>query len=350
VDLFGAPLTERQVGVLLAIVQEHVRTREPVGSRVVQERYGVSASTATIRNDMAELEQAGYLHQPHTSAGRVPCDVAYRLYVNCLPSRGRLGTRQLPWLQGEYRRFGTQPHELLRATSRLLARAAAHPAVVTEPPAAQNLVTRLSLQPVSASTVVLSYRTSDGEEHSHLLKSEAPLTAELLAALSATLQRLHVDRELSALAAVSASGVQRHLGELQAPEDLLAGIRAAAAMDEGSAVYVDGTSYILDEPEFEERSRLKQLMQTLDEDAALRQVMRDATETSDVVVTIGSEHRHPGMRGCSLVASAYTVRGLRGAVGVLGPTRMDYAQIMDMVEFAARQLTETFALSPPSEQ
>jgi len=197
---------------------------------------------------------------------------------------------------------------------------------------------------------MLSYKTSDGEDHSHLLRSEAPLTAELLTALSATLQRLYVDRGLSALATVSAGGVQRHLGDLQAPEDLLAGIRAAAAMDEDSAVYVDGTSYILDQPEFEERSRLKQLMQALDEDAALRQVMRDATETSEVVVTIGSEHRHPGMRDCSLVASAYTVHGSRGAVGVLGPTRMDYAQIMDVVEYAARQLTETFAQNQPSER
>ncbi len=347
--LFGAPLTERQLLVLLAVVEEHVRTREPVGSRVVQERYGVMASTATIRNEMAELEQAGYLQQPHTSAGRIPCDVAYRLYVNCLASQRRPATRALPWLQAEYRRLGSQPHELLRATSRLLARATAHPAVVTEPPATNVQVMALNLQPVSASTVMLSYKTSDNQEHSHLLRSDVPLTAEAVRALSATLQRLHVGRELSALAAVSASSVQRQLGELQAPEDLLAGIRAAAAADEESAVYVDGTSYILDQPEFEERSRLKQLMQTLDEDAALRQVMHDATETTDVVVTIGAEHRHPGMRGCSLVASAYSVHGGRGAVGVLGPTRMDYAQIMDIVEYTARQLTETFAQTQTSE-
>jgi heat-inducible transcriptional repressor len=340
VAVFGAPLTSRQVAIVLAVVREHVRTREPVGSRAVRHVYGLAASTATIRNDMVELEQAGYIRQPHTSAGRIPCDAAYRLYVNVLSQEARGEPQPLPWLQGEYRRLGSEPHELLRATSRLLSRATSHPAVVTQPPAVEPALAAISLQPASTSNVRLTYHTVAGEQRHHLLRSEAPLTADLLGALTVALQKLYVGRKLAALASVNPADVQRYLGEHLAPESLLAALREAVARDDESAVYVDGASYILDEPEFEERSRLKQIMQTLDEDAALRQVMRDATDTTQVTVTIGAEHRLSGMTACSLVASGYEVRGARGAVGILGPTRMDYSRVMDLVESTARRLTE----------
>jgi len=343
----GAPLTSRKVEITVAVVREHIRTREPVGSQAVQGHHRVQASTATIRNEMMELERAGYLRQPHTSAGRVPCDPAYRLYVNHLSNCGRPEPRHVPWLKGEYRRLGSEPHELLRATSRLLARATAHPTVVTQPAPDDPALTGIALQPVSATTVRLAYRTSDGLSHDHLLRSEVPVTAGLLAELTEALQRLFGGQAVSALAGLTPTAIQARMSEHQAPSTLVDAVRQAVADDDPSAVYVDGASYILDEPEFEERGRLRMFMQTLDEDGALRQVMRDATEASEVTVTIGAEHRLSAMTSCSLVASSYVVRGVRGAVGVLGPTRMDYGEVMGMVEFAARKLSEV--LSPNEE-
>lgn len=346
-SFFGAPLTSRQVAIILAVVEEHVRTAEPVGSKVVREQYDVDASTATIRNEMVDLEHAGYLAQPHTSAGRIPSEAAYRLYVNHLRRRGFPEPRGLPWLQSEYRRIGTAPHELLRATSRLLARATSHPAVVTQPPVSEPQLVSVNLQLVSADTVLLVYRTSAGAEHSHLLDCGVPVTPDLVAAVAQALQRIYVGKRLAALGAAALPDVQSLVRGQAVPHALLAAIRQAVAADDDSAVYVDGTSYILDEPEFEERGRLRQFMRTLDEDASLRQVMREATETTEVIVTIGSENRLPGMSGCSLVASSYLVQGGRGAVGVLGPTRMDYGQAIAIVEYAARRLSET--LSPAAE-
>lgn len=340
---FAAPLTERQVQILLAVVREHVRTREPVGSQVVRDVYGIQASTATIRNEMMELEQAGYLHQPHTSAGRVPCDSAYRLYVNYLNATD-LGAgpdqQTAGWIQGEYRRMASEPHELLRKTSRMLARLTSHPAVVTLPPPQEATITAIKVQPVSGTTVLLFYTTSDRLEHHHLLHPGEVLTAVQLAELSQALEKLLLGRPVSALGHVSAPAVRAHTHEEHVPEQLLESISQAAATDDSTEVYVEGTSYILDEPEFGERGRLRAFMQTLDEDSALRQILQVAVETGDMTVTIGQEHHVVGMRNCSLVASSYPYGRTRGAVGIFGPTRMDYRRAMGAVAFVARKLAE----------
>ena len=340
---FAAPLTERQIQILLAVVREHVRTRQPVGSQVVREVYGVQASTATIRNEMIELEQAGYLHQPHTSAGRVPCDSAYRLYVNYLNAMELVGlpdAQASGWIQGEYRRMASEPHELLRKTSRLLARLTSHPAVVTLPPREEPTITAVKVQPVSGTTVLLFYTTSDGSEHHHLLHPGEVLTAAQLAALSQALEQVLLGRSVSALGHVSAPAVRAHLQDDHVPEQLLQAIGQAAAADDSTEVYVEGASYILDEPEFGERARLRVFMQTLDEDSALRQVLQAAVETGDMTVTIGHEHHVAGMLNCSLVASPYAYGQTRGAVGIFGPTRMDYRRAMGAVAFVARKLAE----------
>lgn len=339
---FAAPLSHRQIEILLAVVREHVRTREPVGSQVVHDVYGIQASTATIRNEMMELEQAGYLHQPHTSAGRIPCDSAYRLYVNFLntqetdaPDRQTTG-----WVQGEYRRMASEPHELLRKTSRMLARLTAHPAVVTLPPVHEPTLTAIKVQPVSATTVLLFYETSDTQEHHHLLRTNEPVTAAQLADLSQALDKLLTGRPVSTLGHLSMPNLRANLKEEQPPDSLLQAISEVAAADDATQVYVEGTSYILDEPEFGERERLRSFMQTLDEDSALRQSLQVAIESGEMTVTIGQEHLLPGMRSCSLVASSYPYGRARGAVGIFGPTRMDYRRAMGAVAFVARKLSE----------
>jgi heat-inducible transcriptional repressor len=337
---FAAPLTPRQIEIALAVVREHVRTREPVGSLVVRERYGINASPATIRNEMAELEAAGYLFQPHTSAGRIPSDSAYRLYVNYLLATEQPEETPLPWVEGEYRRLGDDPQELLRETSRLLARLTSHPAVVTAPPKAEPKITAIRLQPVSVTTVLLLYKTSDGEEHHHLLRTSGPVTAQQVAAFSQALHSLVEGKRVSALTNLSLPSVQAQMHEPTFPEELLRGVIEAASMDDDSIVYVDGTSYILDEPEFEERETLRSFMQTLDEDSALKQVLRAALDSQSITVTIGGEHHLPGMARCSLVAGSYSLGEGRGAVAILGPTRMDYSRAMQAVALMVRKLSQ----------
>lgn len=339
---FGAPLSERQLQILLAVVREHVQTREPVGSQVVRETYGVTASTATIRNEMVELEQAGYLYQPHTSAGRVPCDSAYRVYVNVLSAEAP-EPHTTGWIEGEYRRLSREPHELLRQTSRLLARITSHPAVATLPPVQEQTVLRIRVQPVSATNVLLAYATSDGQERHHLLSTEEPVTAAQLAALSEALERVVAGRRVSLLSQLSLATLRPYLNDQVVPESLLSAIAQAAAVDDATEVYVEGASYILDEPEFEERERLRAFMRTLDEHSSLRRVLQATVDGPAMTVTIGREHQVAAMSDCSLVASTYAYGKSRGVVGIFGPTRMDYRRAMGAVAFVARKLAETLS-------
>lgn len=340
---FAAPLSERQIQILLAIVREHVKTRQPVGSQVVREEHGVQASTATIRNEMVELEQAGYLHQPHTSAGRVPCDSAYRLYVNYLVTSEPPEAQTIGWVEGEYRRVAREPHELLRQTSRMLARLTSHPAVVTLPPTADPRILRIKVQPVSATSVLLTYVTDDAREHHHLLTVQEPATAAQLTALSEALDRVLSGRPQSVLSQLTATALAPYLQGQEIPESLLQAIAQAAAADDTTEIYVEGASYILDEPEFEERERLRAFMRTLDEDSSLRRVLQAAVDSPDMTVTIGAEHQMPAMRSCSLVASSYPYGQTRGAVGIFGPTRMDYRRAMGTVAFVAQKLAEALS-------
>ncbi len=339
----GAPLSERQLQILLAVVQEHIRTRRPVGSRVVREVYGVEASTATIRNEMMELEQAGLLYQPHTSAGRVPSDRAYRIYVNYLRGCGLPDPQVFGWIEGEYRRLAREPHELLRQTSRLLARLTSHPAVATLPPLQEPLIEEIRLQPISATSVLFFYKTSEGREHQHLLSLSEPVTAAQIASLEEVLRRLFVGRRQRTLSQISAAFLQPYLKESPVPEALGEAIAAAVADDDPTEVYVEGTSYILDEPEFAERARLRALMRLLDQHALLRRILQAAEASLEMTVTIGAEHQLAAMRACSLVVSSYPFGQTRGVVGILGPTRMDYARAMGTVAFIARKLGETLA-------
>ncbi|MCE5239938.1 heat-inducible transcriptional repressor HrcA [bacterium] len=340
---FAAPLSERQTQILLAIVREHVQTREPVGSQVVRETYGVQASTATIRNEMVELEHAGYLYQPHTSAGRVPCDSAYRVYVNYLTTSEAPEPQTAGWIEGEYRRLGREPHELLRQTSRLLARLTSHPAVATLPPVEEPTLQRIGLQPVSATNVLLTYATSDGQERHHLLGTGEPVTAAQLTALSEALDRVLTGRRVSLLSQLSLQALRPYLKDQVVPESLLTAIAQAAATDDSTEVYVEGTSYILDEPEFGERERLRAFMRTLDEHSSLRRVLQAAVDSPSMTVTIGREHQVEAMAECSLVASPYPYGRAHGVVGIFGPTRMDYRRAMGAVAFVARKLSEALS-------
>lgn len=347
---FAPPLTPRQADIVLAVVREHVHSKAPVGSSVVREKYGVNSSTATIRNEMVVLERSGYLHQPHTSAGRVPLDVAYRLFVNHLKQQSLQPPYDDAAFKREYRRIGREAHQIIRHTTRLLARMTSHPALVMSPAPTEPTIASLKLQPVSTHSVLLTYTLADGERREHLLRIEEKVTAAQVAAVSEALQRLVTGKSVSHLSRLSSSDLQACMKEQPLQAGLLQALCAAAAADDTTAVYVEGASYILDEPEFVPRDRLRGFMRTLDEEASLRQVLNAADSSDEVTVTIGEEHTFSSMHHCSLVARSYRAGRSQGVVGILGPTRMDYEKTIATITMVAQVLEETLNENREEEQ
>ncbi len=334
-------LTPRQACILGAIVEEYVHTAAPVGSKAVRERHGVGASTATIRNEMSILERDGYIHQPHTSAGRVPGDKGYRTYVDeIMPARGPR-VEELSWVRSEYRRSQRLPEQLYRTTSRVLSQLTSAPAMVMAPPDEHITLTDLRLTPVSSSIIRLTYSTQPGGTIECLVSSSEPLSDGQVAALAQTLVKRYCGREVGAFSLCSADTLQDDLAPHPVPTSLLETIKVAVERDRVQHVYVDGTSYALKVPEHRQLEQLEPVMEALDEEMIVRRLLRPAARRGRLTVIIGEEHEVRGLSHCSVIARHY--RGESdgvGALGVLGPTRMDYQAVIAAVNCVADQIAQ----------
>ncbi|MFP3902809.1 MAG: heat-inducible transcriptional repressor HrcA [Armatimonadota bacterium] len=337
----GPPLSTRQRNILMAVVEQHIATKAPVGSQQLKEEYNFEVSSATIRNEMAFLEETDYLYQPHTSAGRVPKPNAYRLYVNRIePRKLAQGSEEVRMFEGACRRLGHHPRMLLRATSRNLADMTGHPGILMTPTRAEGTFESISVTPVSANNVMLRYETGNGKQFKKLLHSPTSLTADEITALSRALKKLYSGRPISELATLTITDLRASVGELDVPEKLITALRRAVDVEEDRDIFVEGTSYVLGEPEFPTHGALRDVIEILDQSALLREALIPAMSADEVTVAIGRENRVEAMKNCSLVARAYRSRtGEVGTLGVLGPLSMNYAHTMPVVGFIARQLT-----------
>jgi len=330
-------ITERQRLIANAVVVEHIQSAEPVGSKTVCESHCVQCSPATVRNEMVRLERKGYLRQPHTSAGRVPLEPAYRLHVNGLEKVHVRLNRQVTWMAGEMRRLDVEPELALRRTSDLLSQMTRCPAVVTRtgrPHGQGSRLTALSLSPVSAQNVLFSFAVDDGNAEQALIETDAPVKVKDVEALEAALRR--------ALLGCPLNG-ELDVGSMpDADERLLSGVRTALEEAGAGEVYVEGGAFMLDQPEFEQIERLRRVMKTLSRSPLLLRLLHTTADLSSalpVSVTIGKEHGVESLRDCSVVAASYrTSQHGAGAVGVVGPMRMQYRLVMGAVACGAREL------------
>ena len=331
----GEELTERQRLILSALVDEHIHATRPIGSKTLAERAELNFSPATIRNELAELCERGYLHQPHTSAGRVPSEKAYRFYVNNLAVTGSLPLDKLSWIHSQYRHIEPDPDKILRLSTKLLADTVKHPAVAVEPSPPAPRLTGIAIKPVSAQTIRVSCTYSSGQQHEFVVRSDRGFDIEQINRLSSVIKQ-----QLNNLAsAVPPEEVTAQAGEETAFEKVLAAVRRQLLASDESRVYVEGTAYILEEPESQQPSYLQAVIKALGEQQMLRELLTMAGTTQQVAVLIGSEHAIPQLEQCSTVMSRF--RGpsnQRGILGVLGPMRMAYPEVISAVDCVAQQV------------
>jgi heat-inducible transcriptional repressor len=334
-------LTERQQAIATAVVAEHIRTAQPVGSAKLCMLREIECSPATVRNEMARLEEWGYFDQPHTSAGRVPLSPAYRLYVNELNTAGGRLDRDVTWVQGELRRVAGRPETALRLGSAILSRITRYPAIVISPRGRGPRLIDLSLTSISATNVLVSWLDDRGNSEETLIEISSPIRADRVAELESALRE-----EL--LGKLAAEPLEAKAEEAPVRE-LLEGVRDALEEAGSGRVYVEGTPYILDQPEFEELDRLRRVMGTLSQSPVMRRALTIAAGRTErpgepASASIGEEHGVKPLEDCSVVAASYSVDERRsGTVGVLGPMRMDYSLALEMVGTIARNLGQALA-------
>jgi heat-inducible transcriptional repressor len=341
----GPRIDDRATHVLRHIVEDYVATAEPVGSRTISKRMGQALSPATIRNIMADLEEMGFLAQPHTSAGRVPTGMGFRYYIDHLLHLRTLAQGEVEQLNLAAQEGGGPADELVRQVSRLLANLACQASVVIVSRPDQQRLRSLSLMRAAVDKILLVAVMQGGYVQHRLIDGEPDVTTDELEKITAYLNELAEGLTLSQLRV-------RILGELRKEKArydramhraLTVGARALSDRAQGE-VFVEGRANILDQPEFaEDVQRLKRILRAFEEKSVIFRLLDRAMESQAIQVSIGPENPVEDMGDVSVVASGYRQGpSAVGSIGLIGPVRMDYSRVIPLVEYTASLLNTIF--------
>lgn len=335
-------LTPRQRVILGAIVEDYVRSGEPVGSRTLSKHIHISLSPATIRNEMADLEDMGYLDQPHTSAGRIPSQKGYRFYVDNLMTKRGIEPSTLAQLRSLFRQRMDELEDLFQQTSRVLSELTQYTAIVLGPKVYQERIRHVQIVPLGVPGRAVAILVTDtGHVEDRYVQFPEDTSADdvvrLVNFLNHRLAGVTVASLKSRMVQEMADELARILGRY---EDAL------AILDELSQVasppdkaYVGGTANILTQPEFRDVDKVLPLLSLLERTDEAGYVLPDV-QGPGVEVRIGHENAIPTLENCTVVSATYSIHGLpAGRIGILGPTRMNYARVVQILEYVADAMT-----------
>ena len=341
----------RGQAVLSAIIKEHLQTGEPVGSRTVAEGVAGLArwSPATIRNVMAELEEAGLLEQPHTSAGRVPTDKGYRFYVDHLTGGARLSRADMSAIDRELglpkSEAASAPKRMMERASHLLSEFSENVGIVISPPLFDNHLRHVKFMRLADGRILVVLVYTSGVVQNKVVHIDEPLNQEELERAAQYLNAQFGGRSLQEIR----SEVLARMHEEKALYDRL--LQSVALLCESSLeddeaetgdVYLDGASNIIAKPDFGDIERLRDLFKTFEAKSHLVKILNECVAREpvfgDVHVVIGREHISPSLRACSLITAPYRVGGgaVAGSISVVGPMRMEYERTMAVVSYVAQ--------------
>ncbi len=337
-------LTERRARILQFVVSEYIDSAAPVGSETVVRKYGLRVSPATIRNEMMRLEEAGYLMQPHTSAGRIPSDLGYRYYVESLMREEELDEEMERTVRHQFYQVGRSIETWAHLAAVILARAVGNLALVTAPHPARARLRWLELVSIRDDLALVVAVTYEGHTLEETIGLDEHVSQEQLSRIARRMNRLFdglsgaemreqakdlPDGE-AALSSFEEEVVQRVIRVLEAEEQL-----------RYEPAYLEGLSNVLRQPEFSQREAMLALLDALDEHSLPRLIPFHWAGPGRVAVIIGGENPQDAMRQCSLVVGRYgQADGLTGALGVLGPTRLPYQRATSMVRYVGSLLDE----------
>lgn len=336
-------LTERQKFVLTLVIHEYIRTAVPVGSKLLVEHYNLSMSSATVRNEMAQLTDMGYLRQPHTSAGRAPTEEGYRYFVKQLLRETQLPIETRRMIIHQFYQTHHDIDEWMRLAASTLAYQSRAAALVTAPHPEQILLKHLELIATRGHQVLMVMVMVGGEINQRIITLDEPLSQEQLSATAARINQLFQGKGASHLVTV---GDQLSALEKEIVQWLVQDMQQISSVAAGD-IFLDGITNVLAEPEFSGSAEARRALRVLEERPLLQELLARtvlAEAPSGVQVLIGGEGTRDELRQCSLVLARYGAPGLAsGTLGVLGPMRMSYGRTISTVRFMANLLSDLIA-------
>jgi len=336
-------LTIRSRKILLAVVTEFIATGAPVGSRTLARKYGLDLSAASVRNVLADLEDAGYLKSPHTSAGRIPTDRALRLFIDTLVEVRPLAPEEQAKLGKRVAEIYAMADDPMREAGRYLSELSGTAAVIAAPRTELRALSQLRFIPTRPGQLLAVIVFADGTVENRFIQIEEQPSEPELTRIHNLLADVIEGRSLGEVRDLFA----RRLADERVALDALRrrafelASRATADVARRNDVVIEGQGRLIDLPEYTDASRLKKLLRALTDREDLLRILDKVIAAGAVTVFVGSEAGELGDGDLSLIVAPYTERGrVAGTVGVLGPTRMDYAKVMPLVDATAAALSE----------
>lgn len=343
------PLSPRKQQILRALVEEYIYTATPVASETLVRKYGLRFSSATVRHELAGLEEAQLISQPHTSAGRVPTDLGYRYFVEHLMLESTLSLDEQRLIRHQFYQVQDQLDQWVRLTASVMARLLHSAAVMTPPRAREGYLKHFEVLSVTDLSAHMVLVLTDGTVKQQRLLLDSAIHQEELSSVATRLNRLFDNKNAEEIAVISSkqdfSTVERLVAHtivriLEQHGDMM-----------GDVFYRDGVINILEQPEYsrmgpeEERNeRVRKVMEVLEENRFLPALASQLRSTDGVQVIIGGENQWDEMRDISLVVARYGQEGkVGGLLGVIGPTRMQYSRAIAVVRYMARMMNDLLA-------
>ncbi len=343
-------LNERKLKILQAIVADFISTSEPVGSRTLSKRLDIGLSPATIRNEMSDLEDMGYLTHPHTSAGRVPSDKAYRLYVDRLMDISALPVKDKAAIKEKLTHDTIELDKTIEHAARLLSEMTNLVSFAITPSRAESKINYINFLPVDENTVVLMVVCEDGKVSNSAIRLNCAYTEEHLTLMSKVMTHNFKGKTISSI--LTADIAQIFEDDIKALSGMESSVvpsflRTLEKML-NVELYMEGYSNIFALPEYNDVDKAKNFLETVTNKEEFTNVV--ANREDGLTITIGEENTEE-LQDCALITADYKVNGKSvGRLGVIGPTRMKYGEVTSVIKYITQNLNRTFEIPAPSEE
>jgi heat-inducible transcriptional repressor len=324
------------------VIEDYIFSAEPVGSMTISKKSNLSLSPATIRNSMSNLEELGLLSQPYTSAGRVPTEKGFRFYVDSILDVHELSDEERLEIRSQYANYQIEGADLFRETSRILSSSSHGLGIVWTPRMSSIVLQHTKLVKLRRYLVLAILVSTTGLVHNRVIEVEEDFSQSELDDLSDYLNSFLTGLTLYQVREklIEQMRLEKGAYDRLLEQALKLGEKAFSSIDE-TDVFIEGTTNILNEPEFSDIARMTDLLRAFEEKATMVKLLDKFMDPKGVQIAIGSETQIQEMETCSLVTSTYGCAGtVWGALGVIGPRRMNYSKIIPLVDYSAKLLTE----------
>lgn len=335
-------LTNRQLQILQVIVDDFVTLAQPVGSRQISKKEWITFSPATIRNEMADLEELGFIEKTHTSSGRVPSEKGYRFYVDHLLQPQIMSADEVVQIQSVFKRQIVEAEQLIRESANILSELTTYTTILLGPDGQHHKVKRFQIVPLSERAAVAIIVTDNGHVENRALtlpSGISPSDIEKMVnilndrLIGVSLQDLHLKLKQEALAVL-----KQHVN---AADTVIQSLMQMMSEHKEGKVYYGGKTNMLNQPEFHDLNKVRMLMDLIDKESQVQSLFKP--DDAGIQIRIGSENNHLAMENCSVITTSFGTGEDRGSIAIIGPTRMDYQRVVAIIDLMRRGLSNALS-------